>query len=99
VEPVAEPGEENGRPDVREALERDLRRRARREPPGASFWRSLSTLGSIGWSIALPAVGGALLGHWLDLHYATGVRFTLMLLFAGVGVGAALAWHTMRRHG
>jgi ATP synthase protein I len=96
---VTERREENGRPDVRDSLERDVRRLARREPSGASFWRSLSTLGALGWSIALPAAGGALLGHWLDLHFGTGVRFTLMLLVGGVGLGAALAWHTLRRQG
>jgi ATP synthase protein I len=88
-----------GRADVRRALERDLRRLARREESARTFWRSLSALGIVGWSVALPAAGGALLGRWLDQHYETGVHCTLGLLVAGVCLGAMLAWHALRRQG
>jgi ATP synthase protein I len=90
-------GGDGERPDMRRSVERDARRHARREPTAATFWRSLSVLGTVGWSIALPAVGGALLGHHLDARLDTGVRFTLMLLAAGVLVGAVLAWHAIQR--
>ena len=86
------------RPDARRSLERDVERLARREPAGRSFWRSLSVLGTVGWSIALPAVVGAWLGHRLDLHFGSGVRFTLMLLFLGVASGSAIAWRVVREH-
>jgi ATP synthase protein I len=93
-------GADGQRPDLHRSLERDVRRHARREPTAATFWRSLSLLGSVGWSIALPAAGGALLGHHLDGRLGTGIRFTLMLLCAGVLLGAVLAWHALRRdHG
>jgi ATP synthase protein I len=72
---------------------------SRREPAGRSFWRSLSVLGTVGWSIALPAVAGAWLGHRLDLRWESGVRFTLMLLFAGVILGSVIAWRVVREHG
>ncbi len=87
-----------GRPDARRSLERDVDRYARREPTGRTFWRSLSVLGTVGWSIALPAAAGAWLGHHLDLRFDTGVRFTLMLLTAGVMVGSAVAWRVVRSH-
>jgi ATP synthase protein I len=86
------------RPDARRSLERDVERLARREPSGASFWRSLSVLGTVGWSIAVPAAAGAWLGHRLDLHWESGVRFTLMLLVAGVIVGSGIAWRVVREH-
>jgi ATP synthase protein I len=86
------------RPDPRESLHRDVERLARREPSGASFWRSLGVLGTVGWSIAVPAAVGAWLGHRLDLHWETGVRFTLMLLFAGVIAGSVIAWRVVREH-
>lgn len=86
------------RPDARRSLERDVERLARREPSGASFWRSLSVLGTVGWSIAVPAAAGAWLGHRLDLHWESGVRFTLMLLVAGVIVGSGIAWRAVREH-
>ncbi len=88
-------GGDGSRPDMRRSVERDARRHARREPTAATFWRSLSVLGTVGWSIALPAAGGALLGHHLDAQFGTGVRFTLMLLTAGVLLGAVLAWHVV----
>ena len=85
------------RADLRAAVERDVRRRARRDPSGASFWRSLAVLGAVGWSLALPAAGGALLGRSLDGRFGTGVRFTLMLLVLGVVLGALAAWSAVRR--
>lgn len=70
----------------------------RREPSAESFWRSLSVLGTVGWSIALPAVVGAWLGHRLDLQLESGVRFTLILLVAGVILGSVIAWRVVREH-
>jgi ATP synthase protein I len=86
------------RPDARRSLDRDADRFARREPSGEAFWRSLSVLGTVGWSIALPATAGAWLGHRLDQRFHTGVRFTLMLLTAGVMIGSAVAWRVIRSH-
>lgn len=86
------------RPDARRSLERDIDRFTRREPPGRSFWHSLSVIGTIGWSIALPAAGGAWLGHRLDLRFDSGVRFTLMLLTAGVMIGSVVAWRAVGSH-
>jgi ATP synthase protein I len=90
-------GADGERPDLRRAIERDAQRRARRDPSSRSFWRALSVLGVVGWSIALPAAGGALLGRSLDQRFATGVRFTLMLLFGGVVLGAIVAWNAVQR--
>jgi ATP synthase protein I len=86
------------RPDPRRSLDRDVDRYAHREPSGQTFWRSLSVLGTVGWSIALPAAAGAWLGHHLDLRLDTGVRFTLMLLTAGVMLGSFVAWRVVRSH-
>jgi ATP synthase protein I len=91
------PGAE-GRPDARSSLERDIGRLERRDASGSSFWRSLSVLGTVGWSIALPAVAGAWLGRRLDLRLESGVRFTLMALVAGVMVGSVIAWRILREH-
>jgi ATP synthase protein I len=84
------------RPDARRSLERDFDRLGRREPSGDSFWRSLSVLGTLGWCIALPAAAGAWLGHRLDRRLGSGVRFTLVFLFAGVLLGSVVAWRVVR---
>jgi ATP synthase protein I len=98
---VSDPGSEptpDRRAEARRSFERDVDRLERREPSGASFWRSLSVLGTVGWSIALPAAAGAWLGHRLDLRLASGLRFTLMFLFLGVTIGSAIAWRVVREH-
>lgn len=93
-----DPTRRGSRPDPRRSLERDVGRLGRRESSAASFWRSMSVLGTVGWSIALPAVAGAWLGHRLDLRFESGVRFTLMLLVAGVMLGSVVAWRIVREH-
>jgi ATP synthase protein I len=88
-----------GRPrrsDMRRAVERDFSRHARREEGHRTFWQSLGVLGMVGWPIALASVGGALLGHYLDTRFGTGVRFTLMLLTAGAMIGSYTAWRTLK---
>lgn len=89
-------GRDGERPDVRDAIARDVRRHARRATSETSFWRALSVVGAVGWSIALPSAGGAVLGWYLDRLFASGVRCTLLLLFAGVTCGAVLAWNAIR---
>jgi ATP synthase protein I len=93
-----DPPSRDGRPDARRSLERDFGRLKRRERSAESFWRSLSVLGTVGWSIALPATAGAWLGHRLDVNLDSGVRFTLMLLVAGVMLGSIVAWRVVREH-
>jgi ATP synthase protein I len=90
--------EDDLRPDARRSLTRDLERLKRREDANRAFWRAVGVLGTIGWSIALPGVAGALLGRTLDARFDSGVRFTLMLLTAGVILGSAVAWHIVHRH-
>jgi ATP synthase protein I len=67
-------------------------RLARREKGHRSFWNSLGVLGMVGWPIAFGSAGGALLGRYLDQHFESGVRFTLMLMTAGLMVGCLAAW-------
>jgi ATP synthase protein I len=70
-----------------------------RESPPPSPLRGLGTFGMIGWSVAVPTVGGAFLGHWLDRVAPQSFSWTLALLLAGVVVGAAIAWSWVRREG
>ncbi|MEL7627233.1 MAG: AtpZ/AtpI family protein [Anaerolineaceae bacterium] len=44
---------------------------------------------TIGWEIAIPIVGGPLLGFILDRRFDSGVRWTVILL--GVGLVAAIS--------
>lgn len=80
------------RPDLRKAIDRDFRQQARREKGQGSFWRSLSVVGSVGWPVAILAAGGALLGHWLDQRWGTGIRWALVFVTCGVVAGSWTAW-------
>ena len=50
------------------------------------FWRLVATMSSLGWSLVVPIVGGALLGHYLDRVTNQGVKWTVGLLFVGVAM-------------
>ena len=56
-------------------------------------WFGLGMSGLIGWSVAVPTLGGILLGLWLDRRYPGTRSWTLMLLVAGLLMGCANAWH------
>ena len=56
-------------------------------------WFGLGMLGTIGWSVTVPTLGGALLGAWWDRHHPGPHSWTLPLLVAGLVLGCANAWH------
>jgi ATP synthase protein I len=66
--------------------------RAQREED-QGVWSGLGTLGAIGWSVAVPTIGGAMLGRWWDRRHPGTHSWTLVLLVAGLVIGCANAWH------
>ncbi|MEI2781044.1 MAG: AtpZ/AtpI family protein [Candidatus Competibacter sp.] len=81
---------------VARKADRKLRARAA-GPPG--LWFGLGLVGMIGWSVALPAVLGALLGIWLDHAHPGRFSWTLSLLLAGLALGCIAAWQWVDRMG
>jgi ATP synthase protein I len=65
--------------------------RAARRTQGA--WFGLGMSGLIGWSVAVPTLGGIMLGLWLDRRHPGAFSWTLALLFAGLFIGCANAWY------
>ena len=53
--------------------------------------------GVIGWSVAIPTVGGALLGGWLDRVAPQKFSWTLALILGGLVVGVIVAWDWVAR--
>ena len=78
---------------------RARRMKAARDNPGPSPLRGIGTFGMIGWSVAVPAVGGALLGLWLDRVAPQGFSWTIALLLGGVALGAMVAWTWIDKEG
>jgi ATP synthase protein I len=82
-------------PFVRQ-IRRQAERTAQRKRLG--FWRALGVIGAVGWTVALPAVGGAELGRWLDGRLAMApFSWTLCLLLLGLALGCVAAWKQVER--
>jgi len=69
---------------------RKLRARAEGE---RGLAHGLGMFGMVGWSVAVPTVLGIALGVWLDSRSTSGYSWTLMLMIAGLAVGAINAWY------
>ena len=67
------------------------RMKSTRDKPGPSPLRGIGTFGMIGWSIVVPTVGGAYLGHWLDRVLPQVFSWTIALILGGVVLGAFIA--------
>jgi len=72
--------DESGPPDKKESL---------------GFWRLAATMSSLGWSLVVPIVGGALLGHYLDRITGQELIWTVGLLFGGVAVSLYNLYHIL----
>ncbi len=86
------------RPPVGEGFSRQTSRKEARKlkakgRQGQGAWFGLGMFGLIGWSVALPALGGALLGAWIDRTWPSRYSWTLMLLLGGIILGALNAWY------
>lgn len=58
-----------------------------------SFWHGLGAIGTVGWTVGLPTLGGVLLGIWIDARWPTSpLSWTLLLLVAGLVAGSFSAW-------
>ena len=60
-------------------------------------WFGFRMFGIVGWSVAVPTLIGAVLGHWLDGKYPGKQSWTLTLLVIGLILGCVNAWHWVAR--
>lgn len=79
----------------------NIRRRAvrlekMRQRKGYSPLQGFGAFGVIGWSVALPTVGGALLGKWLNKVAPQTFSWTITLILGGLVLGIifAASWVT-----
>ncbi len=70
-----------------------------RDNPGPSPLQGIGTFGMIGWSIAVPTVGGAFLGLWLDRVAPQDFSWTIALILGGVALGCLIAWTWIGKEG
>ncbi len=88
-EPALHPDEDRLHAQVSRQAARKL---AGRRASTRELWFGLGLFGVVGWSIALPAVAGALAGAWLDRAHPGGVPWTVAGLMGGLAIGFANAW-------
>ena len=95
---MAEPSkpEDKAVSDIERAAHR--LQKARNEPPPSPL-RGLGTFGMVGWSIAVPTVGGIFLGLWLDRVAPQGFSWTVALLLGGAVIGGFISWRWIAREG
>lgn len=87
--------------------DRVARKQFAREMDPHNFWHGLGTIGTVGWTVALPTLLGVLLGIWIDSIWPTSpIPWTLTLLIGGLlfGLGSAWLWlegerKAIERHG
>lgn len=68
------------------------RMKAARNDPGESPLRGFGVFGIIGWSIAIPTVGGAFLGLWLNRVAPQDFSWPIALILGGIVIGGIIAW-------
>ncbi len=69
------------------------RKMAARRHTRNELWQGIGTMGIVGWSVTIPTLLGIALGIWLDKNINDSYSWTLMMLFAGIISGSALAWY------
>ena len=55
-----------------------------------SFWQSVGTMGTVGWSVAIPMTVGTLFGRWLDSRLDSAHVFMFFFMLIGLGAGCTV---------
>lgn len=72
-----------------------LKKREIKRTGYTSGWYYLSFIGQIGFAIAIPIAGGALVGSYLDRIWSTYPKATLSLLFLGIVISVVGFFNTV----
>jgi len=78
---------------------KESRKLKARQGKDKGMWFGLGAMGTVGWSIVIPTLVGALLGRWLDGRLQGTVSWTLMLLLVGLAIGCLNAYHWVHKQG
>jgi ATP synthase protein I len=95
---MADPDPREDKPSAGEEFSRQVSRKEARKlrargRQAQGVWFGLGMFGLVGWSVALPALAGALLGAWIDRTWPSRYSWTLMLLLGGIILGSLNAWY------
>jgi len=82
---------------AKEARKMEARQLGAQRKVTRTIWSGFGMMGLVGWSVAVPALGGIALGVWLDRHFATRHSLTLTMLMVGLAIGCLNAWRWVVR--
>jgi ATP synthase protein I len=88
-----EPTDSNNERLLSQRIEQMEKRKLKAQRENKGVWFGLGMFGMVGWSVAVPAVLGALLGLWLDKTHPVPFSWTLSLLIIGLIAGCLIAWY------
>lgn len=75
--------------ELRKQVERQAKRMQKAEREKPTVIGQTVYIGTLGLMMALPVVGGAYLGHWIDgMIDGYSIRWTISLILLGVFIGA-----------
>lgn len=84
--------------DLAETVARKEARKQRARAEGKQSWaHGFGMFGMVGWSVTVPTVLGIALGIYIDSRVSSGYSWTLMLMIAGLVIGALNAWYWVRK--
>ncbi len=81
----------------RQVGEKETRKLKAQRKGVQTIWFGFGMFGLVGWSVVVPTLLGAALGHWFDKHYPGKHSWTLTLLIIGLIIGCLNAWHWLAR--
>ena len=87
--PVEKLGEQIGHQARRKLQARDKDKR--------TVWFGFGMFGLVGWSVTIPAMLGAFLGHWMDRRLNDQASWTLTFLLIGLLLGCLNAAYWIRK--
>ena len=64
----------------------------RRKQNDRGYWRAMTLIGVVGWTVVVPMLIGIAIGTWIDHRWPSRFSWTLMFLVAGLGIGCVMAW-------
>ncbi|MGR8980528.1 MAG: AtpZ/AtpI family protein [Gammaproteobacteria bacterium] len=78
----------NERRHLKRKIENQVKRIKKAEADRPNLLSQTIYIGTLGFVLVLPIIGGVYLGHWLDgLREGFSMRWTLSLMFAGLVIG------------
>jgi ATP synthase protein I len=80
-----------------EVRKKEARKVQARKEGDRSVWFGLGMFGLVGWSVAIPTLGGIAIGIWIDKTWPGPRSWTLMCLVIGVIIGCVNAWYWVKR--